>query len=68
MVLLELLGISSYFMYFWQWQISIINITAICIFLLRKALARIVQMAIGAISVYLLTLLYVLNYPSSNVH
>ena len=51
-----------------KWQISIINITAICIFLLGKALARIVQMAIGAISAYLLTLLYVLNYPRSNVH
>ena len=51
---------------FGKWQISIINITAI--FLLGKALARRVQMAIEAISVYLLTLLYVLNYPRSNVH
>ena len=49
-----------------KWQIFIINITAI--FLLGKALARIVQMAIGAISVYLLTLLYVLNCPRSDVH
>ena len=49
-----------------KWQISIINITAI--FLQGKALARIVQMAIGAISVYLLTLLDELNYPRSNVH
>ena len=53
---------------FGKWQISIINITAICIFLLGKALARIVQIAIGTISVYILTLLYVLNYPRSNVH
>ena len=51
---------------FGKWQISIINITAI--FLLGKALARIVQMVIEAISVYLLTLLYVLNYTRSNVH
>ena len=51
---------------FGKWQISIINITAI--FLLGKALARIVQMVIETISVYLLTLLYVLNYTRSNVH
>ena len=49
-----------------KWQISIINVTAI--FLQGKVLARIVHMAIEAISVYLLTLLYVLNYPRSNVH
>ena len=51
---------------FGKWQISIINITAI--FFLGKALARIVHMVIEAISVYLLTLLYVLNYTRSNVH
>ena len=51
---------------FGKWQIFIINITAI--FLQGKALARIVQMAIGAISVYLLTLFYVLNYTRSNVY
>ena len=51
-----------------KWQIFIINITAICTILLGKVFARIVQMAIGAISVYLLTLFYVLNYPRRNVH
>ena len=51
---------------FGNWKIFIINITAI--FLLGKALARVVQMAFAAISVYLLTLLCVLNYPRSKVH